>query len=60
MSQSDEQGNTINDVAHHGDTPKEKPAEQTAADGIGEDDPHKVEKLSKLGHADDEAVEGTE
>jgi hypothetical protein len=31
-----------------------------AAAEIDKDDPHKVEKLSKLGHAGDEAAEGTE
>jgi len=60
MSQSEKQGKAINDAAHNDDTPTQKPAEQTAADAIDEDDPHKVEKLSKLGHADDEAAEGTE
>ena len=38
----------------------EKRPEQTAADAIEQDDPHKVEKLSKLEHAGDEAAEGTE
>jgi len=60
MSQSDEQDEAINKAAHNGDTREKKPADQTAADAIDEDDPHKVEKLSKLGHADDEAAEGTE
>jgi hypothetical protein len=35
---------------------KEKPA----AEEIDKNDPHKVEKLAKLGHAGDEAAEGTE
>lgn len=30
------------------------------ADAIDKDDPHKVEKLSKLGSAGDEAAEGEE
>lgn len=60
MSQSDEQGEAINKAGRRGDMREQKPAEQTAADAIDEDDPHKVEKLSKLGHADDEAAEGTE
>ena len=60
MSQSDKQSEATNDAAHNGDTPEQKPADQTAVDAIDENDPHKVEKLSKLGHADDEAVEGTE
>jgi hypothetical protein len=60
MSQSDEQGEAINKAAYHGDMQEQKPAEQPAAYAIDEDDPHKVEKLSKLGHADNEAAEGTE
>ena len=35
-------------------------AERAVADVIAEDDPHKVEKLSKLGHAGDDAAKGTE
>jgi hypothetical protein len=31
-----------------------------AADEIDQDDPKKVEKLSKLGHEDDDLAEGTE
>ena len=60
MSESNKQGEAINDAAGNGDTPEQKPAGQTAVNAIDKDDPHKVEKLSKLGHADDEAVEGTE
>ena len=60
MSGSDEQADAISNVPRNNNTLELKPAKGTAADAIDKDDPHKAEKLSKLGHADDEAAEGTE
>lgn len=60
MPQSDEQDGSTGSLPGGGDTTEQKSKEQTAAEAIDKDDPHKVEKLSKLGHADDEAAEGTE
>ena len=37
--------------------PKASPA---TADDVAADDPHKAEKLAKIGHGDDEASEGGE
>ena len=37
-----------------------EPGEQKAADAIDEGDPHKVEKLTKLGHAGDDTADASE
>ena len=55
MSKPDESTDAANNAA---DTAQAE--ELAVANTIAEDDPHKVEKLSKLGHAGDEAAEGTE
>lgn len=60
MSQSDEQDASTDGLPDAGETKEHKSKEQTAPEAIDKDDPHKVEKLSKLGHADDEAAKGTE
>lgn len=59
MSSSEEQLDRTEDASGPGG-PDRQLGEQSAADAIDKDDPHKVEKLSKLGHADDEAAEGSE
>ena len=48
--------NDMNKEKEGASSEREKPA----ADDIDKGDPHKVEKLAKLGHAGDEAAEGTE
>jgi len=55
MSRQDEPVDAANNAA---DTAQA--GERAVADIIAEDDPHKVEKLSKLGHAGDDAAKGTE
>lgn len=42
------------------DITKQNPGAGNAADAIAADDPHKVEKLAKLGKAGEDAAEGTE
>lgn len=60
MSRSDEPANSSKSAEVTDDSKKQNQDDQAAADAIDSDDPHKVEKLSKLGHADNEAAEGTE
>ena len=60
MSQSEQQADVIKGTGATDAIKQQDGGEQTAADAIEKDDPHKVEKLSKLGHADDEAAEGSE
>ena len=35
------------------DIKRQNPGATTASDAIGKDDPHKVEKLAKIGHGED-------
>lgn len=60
MQRPNDQTNTTNQPASRDDTAKSNPEGHNEADAIDTDDPHKVEKLAKLGHAGDEAAEGTE
>ena len=60
MSQTTEQPGRDSGADRNGDDEEAKSGAGHAADAIDKDDPHKAEKLSKLGHPGDEAAEGTE
>lgn len=60
MADANNQANADEGADPADDIKKQNPGERTSADAIDPDDPHKVEKLSKLGHAGDEAAAGAE